>query len=108
MAKFMYKVRYSREGVIGTVKEGFVKREGYIRELTSNMGVTLDAVYWAYGEDDAYVIVDGDPAKVLGGSLSVNMSGIGSVRTVPLLTAAELDAAVAEMPAYRLPGKATV
>ena len=104
MAKFMYKVRYSREGVFGTVKEGFVKREGYIREMTSNMGLKLESVYWAYGDEDAYVIVDGDPAKVLGGALSMNMSGIGKVATVPLLTAKDLDAAIKEMPDYRLPG----
>lgn len=105
MAKFMYKVRYTREGIVGTVREGFVNREGYIRELTANMGVELEAVYWAYGEDDAYVIVDGDPARVLGGALSVGMSGIGTVTTVPLLGAKELDAAVDVMPPYRLPGK---
>ena len=105
MAKFMYKIRYTREGVVGTVREGFVNREGYIRELASNMGVRLEAVHWAYGEDDAYVIVDGDPARVLGGALSVGMSGIGTITTVPLLSASELDAAVAIMPGYRLPGE---
>jgi uncharacterized protein with GYD domain len=59
MPKFMYKVSYSQEGLKGTLAEGFAKREAYLRELIGNMGATLEAVYWALGDDDAYVILDG-------------------------------------------------
>ena len=46
MAKFMYRVQYSQDGVAGSVKEGFVNREAYIRGLIESMGGTVESVYW--------------------------------------------------------------
>lgn len=70
MPKFMYKVSYSQEGLKGTLQEGFVKREAYLKELSGSLGTTIEAVYWALGEDDAYVLVDGPSANVVAGSLA--------------------------------------
>ena len=104
MAKYMYKVSYSAEGLAGTMKEGFAAREKYLKELGASMGVTFEAIYWALGEDDAYIIMDGPSANVIAGSLVSSMSGTGKVTTVPLLTAAEMDEARSKVPAYRKPG----
>jgi uncharacterized protein with GYD domain len=104
MSKFMYKISYSQEGLKGTLAEGFVKREAYIRELSSRMGATVEAVYWALGDDDAYVILDGPSANVIAGSLAATAGGVGKVSTVTLLTAAEMDEVASKLPAYRAPG----
>jgi uncharacterized protein with GYD domain len=104
MPKFLFKIRYSQEGLKGTLAEGFVKREEYLRELSSRMGVTLEALYWALGDDDAYLIFDGPSANVIAGSLAATVGGVGKVSTVALLTAAEMDEAAAKLPDYRAPG----
>ncbi len=105
MAKFMIKVQYSREGLQGTVKEGFANREAYIRDLMSNIGLTMEGMYWALGDDDMFAILDGDGPSVVGGALMAALGGIGRVSTVRLLTATEMDAAVSKMPSYRAPGE---
>ena len=104
MSKFLFKISYSQEGLKGTLAEGFAKREAYIRELSSSMGVTVEALYWALGDDDAYIILDGPSANVIAGSLAATVGGVGKVSTVTLLTAAEMDEAASKLPAYRAPG----
>ena len=104
MPEFMYKVSYSQEGLKGTLAEGFTEREAYLRELISSMGATLEAVYWALGDDDAYVILDGPSSNVIAGSLAASLGGVGKISTVSLLTAAEMDEAASKLPNYRAPG----
>ena len=104
MAKFMYKISYSTDGLSGTIEEGFAEREKYLKELGTSMGVTFEAIYWALGDDDAYLILDGPIANVIAGSLAASMAGTGRVSTVPLLTAAEMDEARSQLPSYRKPG----
>lgn len=104
MAKYMFKVAYSTDGLSGVVKEGFAEREKYLKELGASMGVTFEAIYWALGDDDAFIIVDGPSANVIAGSLAASMSGTGKVTTVPLLTAAEMDEACSQLPDFRKPG----
>jgi uncharacterized protein with GYD domain len=101
----MYKVSYSQEGLKGTLAEGFVKREAYLKELSGNLGATIEAVYWALGDDDAYVLVDGPSANVVAGSLAAAVGGVGKVSTVALFTAAEMDEAASKLPNYRAPGR---
>jgi uncharacterized protein with GYD domain len=88
----------------GTIEEGFAKREAYVRELANNMGATIEALYWALGDDDAYIIFDGPSANVIAASLAATAGGTGKVSTVALLTAAEMDEAASKVPTYRAPG----
>ena len=44
MPKFLYRVQYSREGLAGTVKEGFANREAQLREAFTPLGITLEAL----------------------------------------------------------------
>jgi uncharacterized protein with GYD domain len=104
MPKFLFKIRYSQDGLKGTLEEGFAKREAYVRELASTMGATVEALYWALGDDDAYIILDGPSANVIAGSLAATAGGTGKVSTVTLLTAAEMDEAASKIPTYRTPG----
>ncbi len=104
MPKFMFKISYSQEGLKGTLAEGFAKREAYVRELSSSMGATVEALYWALGDDDAYIILDGPSTSVIAGSLVATAGGVGKVSTITLLTAAEMDEAASKLPTYRPPG----
>ena len=104
MARYMLKVAYSTDGLSGVVKEGFAEREKYLKEFSAGMGVTFEAIYWALGDDDAFIIAEGPSANVIAGSLAASMSGTGRVTTVPLLTGAEMDEVRAQLPDFRKPG----
>ena len=105
MPKFMLKAQYTVGGLEGAVREGFASREQYIRELAESMGITVEAMYWAYGEDDVVAIFSTtDDATVVAFSIAINMSGAARASTTPLLTAAEMDAIVDKLPEFRPPG----
>lgn len=97
MSKFMLKIRYSEIGLKETLAEGFAKREAYIRELSNRMGITIEAIYWALGDDDAYIILDGPSASVIETSLAATAGGLGKVSTVTLLTSADMDEAASKL-----------
>jgi uncharacterized protein with GYD domain len=65
----------------------------------------VEAFYFAYGECDAYLIVDvKDEATVLSLSLAVNASGAVTLELVPLITPATMDEATKKSVTYRAPG----
>ena len=51
------------------------------------------------------LLKDGGSSRRAAVSLTVSASGAVNPRTVPLLTAEEIDAAVKQSPAYKAPGK---
>ena len=105
MPKFLAKASYTVEGVRGLMKDGGTARRAAVQKLTESLGGTLEAFYYAYGEDDVYVILDfPDPAAGLAVSLAVNASGAVKLSTVPLVTPEEMDAACKKSVAYRAPG----
>lgn len=105
MAKYLWQVSYTTEGLKGLVKEGGSSRVAMIKALTERNGGTLDAFYFAFGDDDVYVIAD-LPGNVEASaiSLAVGASGAASIKTTVLLSAAEVDAATKIDVGYRAPG----
>ena len=66
----------------------------------------MEAIYFAFGDTDIYVIVDmPDHASVTAVSLVVNASGTATVKTTVLMTPEEVDEAVKKTPHYRSPGQ---
>jgi uncharacterized protein with GYD domain len=73
--------------------------------LIEDRGGRLEAFYFAYGEDDALLIVDvPDSSSGLALTLAVNASGAARLSTVPLLTPEDVDAAAKISVSYRPPG----
>jgi len=106
MAKFLAKARYNAEGARALVKEGGTARVEAVKKATRAAGGKVESFYFAYGGDDAFVIVDmPDAAAGLALSLAVNASGTVSLELVPLVTAAEMDAAAQTTIKYRGPGQ---
>lgn len=69
------------------------------------MGGKLEAFYYAFGDSDAFVIVDApDNATTAAISLAVNSSGAVALKTTPLLTPEEIDQAAQKTVSYRPPG----
>jgi len=107
MAKFLFSVTYSKDGLAGVLREGGSGRAKAVETLVDSVGGSVEALYWAFGEHDVILIAD-LPDALAAGALStrVAMSGAGSVATTPLLTADDIDAIAARSQSvdYRAPG----
>jgi uncharacterized protein with GYD domain len=105
MAKFLITASYTAEGAKGLMKEGGTGRRAAVQKVLDAVGGKLEAFYFAFGKDDAFVIVDvPDNASVVAVSLAVNASGVVRVSTTPLISPDDLDAASKKSVGYRPPG----
>ena len=105
MPKYLFHGSYTAEGLRGLMDEGGSKRVEAAQQALGSAGGTLEAFYFALGDDDFYIIVD-LPDNVSASAVSFvgNVSGTFSIRTVALLTPAEVDEAVALSVDFRPPG----
>jgi uncharacterized protein with GYD domain len=105
MPKYLIKAAYAAEGSRGLLKEGGTGRRTSVQKVIENLGGKVEAFYFAYGEYDAYAIIDFPDANAgLALSLTVNSSGAVRISSVPLITPEELDAACKMTIPYRPPG----
>ncbi|HEY5697287.1 MAG TPA: GYD domain-containing protein [Acidimicrobiales bacterium] len=105
MPKYLFIASYSSEGAQGVLDGGGSARRSAINEMAESMGGSVESFYFAFGSDDAFVLVDlpdDEAAAAIG--LTVGASGKASVRTVTLLTPEQVDAATKRSPTYRAPG----
>ena len=106
MAKYLGIANYHTEGVRGLLKDGGSKRRDAIAKAVESLGGKLEAFYYAFGDNDAYILVDlPDNVAVAAISLAANVTGAASNKTVVLLTPEEIDAATQMAVAYTAPGK---
>ena len=106
MPKYLMEVSYTADGAKGLLKDGGSKRREAARAAVQSVGGTLEAIYWAFGDHDAIVIVDApDAASMAAASLSLSASGAVTSKTTVLLTAEDLDAAAKKSPTYTPPGR---
>ena len=106
MAKYLFQSNYVGEGVKGLLKEGGSSRRAAVEKAAQSMGGKVEGFYYAFGDVDAYIIVDlPDNATAAAVALTVNASGAAVVKTTVLLTPEELDMAAKKTPSYRAPGK---
>ena len=105
MAKYMFEAKYNTEGVKGLIHDGGTGRRAAIEKMIAGVGGRLDAVYFAFGGTDAYVIADlPDNATAAAVALTVAQAGKSSIRTIVLMTPEEADAATKKTVAYQPPG----
>ncbi|HYC07313.1 MAG TPA: GYD domain-containing protein [Candidatus Binatia bacterium] len=105
MSKYLFIGSYTAEGAKGVLKEGGTARRTATEKLLGSVGGTLEAYYFGFGGDDFYLIADlPGNVEAAAGALAAGASGAINVRTVVLLTPAEVDRAVAIHADYRAPG----
>jgi len=106
VAKYLWEVSYTSDGMKGVLKEGGTSRRTMVENLASNMGGTIESFHFAFGENDAYIIAefpgDVDAAAV---AMTVGAAGAATVRTVTLLTPEQIDEATQKTVEYRPPGQ---
>jgi uncharacterized protein with GYD domain len=105
MKKFLIKGSYTVEGTKGLLKDGGTKRVQAVEKMLTGLGGKLDAVYYAFGDHDVYVIGEVPDEKTLAAlALTVRASGMVSVSTTILLSPEEIDKATKVSVDYRSPG----
>jgi uncharacterized protein with GYD domain len=94
MPKYLTMVSYTPEGIKGLVKQGGTARRVAVEKMLEGLGGRLEGFYFAFGENDAYVITEGpDNATAAAISLAITTGAIRT-KTIVLLTPEELDEAV--------------
>ncbi|MGD0210230.1 MAG: GYD domain-containing protein [Desulfomonilia bacterium] len=106
MPKYLAQVNYVGEGIKGLLKEGGSSRRAAIEKLFGSVGAKVEALYYAFGDIDLFVIIDApDNVTAAALSLTVNAAGAATTKVTVLLTPEDIDAAAKKTPSYRPPGK---
>ncbi|HXJ48852.1 MAG TPA: GYD domain-containing protein [Candidatus Acidoferrum sp.] len=108
MAKYLIEAAYGHEGLKGLIKDGGTGRRAAVDAAAKALGGHVDAMYWGFGTDDVYAIVDApDNVSAAAFALAIGATGtIAHYRTIVLLTAEEVDQAAKKSTGigYRAPG----
>ena len=106
MAKYLYIASYTPEGLKGLMKDGGSKRKEDLGMTVKEMNGTLETLYFAFGENDVYSIVDvPDNVSAATIAMKINASGAAKVKTVVLITPEQIDEAAKIKVSYRPPGQ---
>ena len=106
MAKYLITASYTAEGVKGLLKGGGTARADAVTKTIAGLGGTLESFHFAFGADDAIVIVDlPDNVSAAAVGLAVAATGLTTARTTVLLTPDEIDRAAQLQVNYTPPGK---
>ena len=106
MPRYLITAKYTADGVRGVLSKGGTARFDAVTTMVERLGGRVDTFDFAFGEDDVFVtaeVPDNVTAAAIG--LAVSASGLVGVRTVVLLTPAEIDAAAQLNPYYHPPGE---
>lgn len=105
MAKYLVRASYTTDGVRAVLKEGGNSRRDAVQGLIEGLGGSLEAFYFAFGDDDVCAIIDlPDNASAAAASLAVSATGATRSKVTVLLTPDEVDDATKKTVSYRAPG----
>ena len=96
MPKYLVEGRYTSDGLTGLAREGVSRRRADIAKMIESAGGKLEALYFAFGDADFYIIFD-VPDNISAAALSVvaNQSGFSvTSKIIVLMTADEMDEAI--------------
>ena len=106
MAKYLFEAHYTAEGAKGIARDGGSARRSAITKMAEGLGGKVEAFYFAFGDVDAYVIIDvPDDVSAVAAALAVNQSGAATAKTVVLISPEDMDRASKKTVEYRPPGR---
>ena len=106
MTKYLLEACYTTEGAKGLAREGGTGRRAAIAKMAEGLGGKLETFYYAFGDVDAYVIVDlPDHVTAAAVALAVSQGGGATVKTVILIAPEDMDKAGKKAVEYRPPGR---
>jgi uncharacterized protein with GYD domain len=105
MPKYLIQATYTVPGEEGVRSKGGTDRRDAIADTMRSVGGELECLYFAFGEHDAFAIVDlPDNEAAATVSLIENAAGGAVIRTTVLLTPEQIDEAANRAVSYRPPG----
>jgi len=106
MAKFLIQVSYTPEGAKGVLKGGGSARRKAAADVLEQFGGRIEAFYFAFGADDAVLIVDVPDHETMA-AISMTVAATGTIRTraTVLLTPEQIDEAAKKHVTFRAPGQ---
>ncbi|MBI2711102.1 MAG: GYD domain-containing protein [Actinobacteria bacterium] len=105
MPKYLFEAHYTPEGVRGLKEAGASSRAKAVNEMATGLGGRLESFHFAFGDVDAYVVVDlPDDEAAAAAAFTVAASPLTKVKTIKLLTVDEADAAIGRSVSYQPPG----
>ena len=106
MPKYLAHASYTVEGLKGLLKDGGTKRREVVEQLAKSLGGTVEAFYYAFGDDDLFVVFDlPDNVSATTASMVVNASGAAKTKVTVLITPEEVDQATKKSVNYLPPGQ---
>jgi uncharacterized protein with GYD domain len=106
MPKYLVNASYTEAGLKGLLKDGGSKRREAVAQLVKGLGGTLEAFYYAFGDDDISAIMDlPDNVSATASSLVINAAGAAKMKITVLLTPEEVDQATKTSVDYSPPGQ---
>lgn len=105
MPKYMFKASLTAEGMAGIIAEGGTSRRTTLTQAIENLGGTVEAFYFSFGDEDAIVVADlPDNESATAFALEVGSSGRVGISTTILITPEEVDRARDRKSGWRAPG----
>ena len=104
MPRYLFTADYSPAAAQTIMATGGTARASNIDKMVAGLGGRMESFHFAFGDDDAFVIVDlPDAQSAAAVALTISGTGVAKVRTTVLLTPEEVDAAAQLKPDYQPP-----
>jgi uncharacterized protein with GYD domain len=106
MSKFLIQLSYTAKGAKGVLKDGGSARRKAAADVLAEFGGKVEAFYFAFGADDAVLIVDVPDHETMA-AIALTVSATDEIRTraTVLLTPEQIDEAAKKRVEYRAPGQ---
>ena len=105
MPHYMFRATYSQQGIQGVIKDGAASRVAAVEAMAGSVGGRILAAYWAFGDTTSSRSRSCRTTRRRWRSRRPSgRAGTAGVTTTVLLTAAEVDEALARKTTYRAPG----
>ena len=106
MPKFLIQLSYTPEGAKGLLRDGGSARRKAAADVLAQFGGTVEAFYFAFGADDAVLIVEVPDHETMA-AIALTVSATGTIRTraTVLLTPEQIDEAAKKQVRFRAPGQ---
>ena len=105
MPKYLFRASLSADGVAGVMAEGGVARREVATRAIEALGGTVEAYYFAFGDEDAVMVVDlPDNEAATAFAMGAAASGAVAISTTVLITPEEVDRAITLRSGWRAPG----
>ncbi|MEU2434427.1 GYD domain-containing protein [Streptomyces sp. NPDC007861] len=106
MPKYLVQASYTAEGTKGLLAEGGTGRRQAVERVLGSCGGTLEWMYFAFGDDDLYCVVDmPDDVSMIATAMAVRATGAVRSKAVPLISPEDIDAAARKSVDFRAPGE---